>query len=40
MPAELYTVVGESHFPLAGTGEPAKTFIKSWLARYFPAVAS
>ncbi len=36
MPAELYTIVGESHFPLAGTGEPARTFIKSWLDRYFP----
>ena len=37
MPAELYTVMGESHFPLAGDGEPAKTFIKTWLDRYFPA---
>lgn len=39
-PKELYTVMGESHFPLSGDGEPAKTFIKSWLDRYFPVRAS
>ena len=35
-PTELYVVNGESHFPLAGDGEPARTLIKNWLDRYFP----
>lgn len=33
---ELFIVAGESHFPLAGDGEPARSLLKSWLARYFP----
>ena len=37
MPAELYLVTGESHFPLAGDGQPAKSFIKAWLDRFFQA---
>lgn len=35
-PAELCVFMGESHFPLAGDGEPARSFIKTWLDRYFP----
>jgi hypothetical protein len=29
-------VTGESHFPLAGEGKPARDIIKGWLDRYFP----
>lgn len=36
MPTELYLITGESHFPLAGEGQPARTIIKSWLDRFFP----
>ncbi|MBN8966480.1 MAG: alpha/beta hydrolase [Rhizobiales bacterium] len=36
MPTELYLVTGESHFPLAGDGEPARTLCKTWLDRFFP----
>ena len=39
-PAELYVFMGESHFPLAGKGEPARSLIKSWLDRYFPTNAT
>jgi fermentation-respiration switch protein FrsA (DUF1100 family) len=37
MPTELYLITGESHFPLAGNGEPARTLCKAWLDRFFPA---
>lgn len=36
MPAELYLITGESHFPLAGDGKPARDIIKGWLDRFFP----
>ena len=36
MPTELYLVTGESHFPLAGDGRPARDLIKGWLERFFP----
>jgi uncharacterized protein len=36
MPTELYLITGESHFPLAGDGKPAREIIKSWLDRFFP----
>lgn len=39
MPAELYLITGESHFPLAGDGQPARSLIKGWLDRFFPARA-
>ena len=39
-PTEMYIMDSESHFPLAGNGEPARTFIKSWLERYFPITQS
>ncbi len=35
-PAELYLITGESHFPLAGDGRPARDLIKGWLDRFFP----
>jgi hypothetical protein len=37
MPTEMYLITGESHFPLAGNGEPARSLIKQWLDRFFPA---
>jgi dipeptidyl aminopeptidase/acylaminoacyl peptidase len=40
MPTELYLVTGESHFPLAGDGQPARNLIKGWLDRYFPLHSS
>jgi dipeptidyl aminopeptidase/acylaminoacyl peptidase len=40
MPTELYLVTGESHFPLAGEGKPARDIIKGWLDRYFPLRAA
>jgi fermentation-respiration switch protein FrsA (DUF1100 family) len=39
MPTELNLVIGESHFPLAGDGKPARQIIKLWLDRFFPAAA-
>jgi dipeptidyl aminopeptidase/acylaminoacyl peptidase len=36
MPTEMYLITGESHFPLAGNGQPARTLIKAWLDRFFP----
>lgn len=36
MPTELYLITGESHFPLAGDGRPARDIIKNWLDRFFP----
>jgi len=36
MPTEMYLITGESHFPLAGNGEPARSLIKGWLDRFFP----
>jgi len=36
MPTELYLVTGESHFPLAGDGQPARDLIRGWLSRFFP----
>jgi hypothetical protein len=39
MPAELYLITGESHFPLAGDGKPAHDIIKGWLDRFFPVQA-
>jgi pimeloyl-ACP methyl ester carboxylesterase len=36
MPTELYLITGESHFPLAGDGKPARDIIKGWLDRFFP----
>jgi len=36
MPTELYLITGESHFPLAGEGKPARDIIKGWLDRFFP----
>jgi fermentation-respiration switch protein FrsA (DUF1100 family) len=36
MPTELYLITGESHFPLAGDGQPARSIIKGWLDRFFP----
>ncbi|HVY58832.1 MAG TPA: alpha/beta fold hydrolase [Xanthobacteraceae bacterium] len=36
MPTELYLITGESHFPLAGDGQPARSLIKGWLDRFFP----
>lgn len=36
MPTELYLITGESHFPLAGDGRPARDIIKGWLDRFFP----
>jgi fermentation-respiration switch protein FrsA (DUF1100 family) len=38
MPTEMFLITGESHFPLAGEGEPAKSLIKLWLDRFFPVV--
>jgi pimeloyl-ACP methyl ester carboxylesterase len=40
MPTELYLITGESHFPLAGEGTPARDIIKGWLERYFPLRAA
>lgn len=40
MPTELYLVSGESHFPLAGEGKPARDIIKGWLDRFFPVAAA
>jgi fermentation-respiration switch protein FrsA (DUF1100 family) len=39
MPTELYLITGESHFPLAGNGKPARDIIKGWLDRFFPLQA-
>ena len=39
MPTELYPITGESHFPLAGDGKPARDIIKGWLDRFFPLQA-
>lgn len=39
MPTELYLITGESHFPLAGNGQPARNIIKGWLERFFPVQA-
>jgi len=39
MPTELYLITGESHFPLAGDGRPARDLIKGWLDRFFPVRA-
>lgn len=36
MPTELHLVTGESHFPLAGDGQPARDLIAGWLRRFFP----
>jgi dipeptidyl aminopeptidase/acylaminoacyl peptidase len=36
MPTELYLITGESHFPLAGDGQPARSLIQGWLDRFFP----
>ena len=36
MPTELHLITGESHFPLAGNGQPARDIIKGWLDRFFP----
>ena len=36
MPTELYLITGESHFPLAGDGKPARDIIKGWLDRFLP----
>jgi dipeptidyl aminopeptidase/acylaminoacyl peptidase len=36
MPTELFLITGESHFPLAGDGKPARDIIKGWLDRFFP----
>jgi fermentation-respiration switch protein FrsA (DUF1100 family) len=36
MPTEMFLITGESHFPLAGNGQPARTLIKTWLDRFFP----
>ena len=36
MPTEMYLITGESHFPLAGNGQPARSLIKGWLDRFFP----
>jgi fermentation-respiration switch protein FrsA (DUF1100 family) len=36
MPTELYLIIGESHFPLAGDGKPARDIIKGWLDRFLP----
>lgn len=35
-PTELYLIAGDSHFPLEGKGEPARSLIKNWLDRFFP----
>ena len=40
MPTELYLITGESHFPLAGSGQPARDIIKGWLDRFFPVSAA
>jgi len=37
MPTEMYLITGESHFPLAGDGQPAKDLMYGWLKRFFPA---
>ncbi len=39
MPTELHLITGESHFPLAGKGQPARDIIKGWLDRFFPVRA-
>ena len=39
MPTELHLITGESHFPLAGNGQPARDIIKGWLDRFFPVRA-
>jgi fermentation-respiration switch protein FrsA (DUF1100 family) len=39
MPTELMLITGESHFPLAGSGQPARDIIKGWLDRFFPLQA-
>jgi fermentation-respiration switch protein FrsA (DUF1100 family) len=39
MPTELFLITGESHFPLAGDGKPARDLIKGWLDRFFPALS-
>jgi fermentation-respiration switch protein FrsA (DUF1100 family) len=39
MPTELCLITGESHFPLAGDGRPARDIIKGWLDRFFPLPA-
>lgn len=36
MPTEMFLITGESHFPLAGDGQPARSLIKIWLDRFFP----
>lgn len=40
MPTELHLVTGESHFPLAGDGQPARDLIRGWLRRFFPLTAA
>lgn len=39
MPTELHLVTGESHFPLAGDGQPARDLVRGWLRRFFPLPA-